>query len=267
MENEKQLFQQAREIMNRVDSGLDNEDKEQPNPDVETEEVLEDEVVESPTALVTPTEIKTPLPWKVSNQTKKNVATSRSVFNMEHGILSGVPIICRTYQCPYRETCWIDEADLKYGERCPIEIAAIMDRYEKYKEELIIRDKDDIDKGLLKELVDIEVMLLRCDNLLATKGSLIDEIVSTVGEDGTAYYKPEIAKEAELKDRLRKERHRILQLLNSTRKDRKQEAEFTDPSSMVSNLIQKLKQMEPRRADVVEAEFSEMDENKESGEE
>ncbi|MCX7610421.1 MAG: hypothetical protein N2043_02385 [Ignavibacterium sp.] len=257
---EKELFQIARDILNnqkeeKVEENRETENKEEVLLETPDKKDKDDEVIE-PIAIVSPNQISTPLPWKMSKKTLQNVNLSKAVFEMEHGILSGVPIICRTYSCPYKETCWIPENELRYGERCPIEIAAILDRYEKYKKELNIGDEDEIDKGLLKELVDLEVMILRCDNLLASKANLIDEVITTVAEDGTAYYKPEIAREAELKEKLRKERHRILQLLNSTRKDKKQQIEYQDPSSMVSSLIQKLKRIEIKD-EVIDAEVIE----------
>ena len=236
------------------------EDMEELEEDIQEEEMEEQEAITPVTAIVEPKPLPKNLPWNMSKKTKDAVSVSRGIRSMDHGMLSGVPIICRTYQCPYQETCWIPESDRQFGERCPIEIGTILERTEHYHTSLNISDNimDEIDRGLVREIVDIEIMMLRCDNLLATSGKLIDEVIATVDDDGNPYYKPEISKAFEIKERLRKERHRILNLLNSTRKDKKQQAEFTDPSSMVSNLMEKLRGLQGVKVGetVVDAEFT-----------
>lgn len=211
---------------------------------------------------------QTPLPsmWKQNTQGLENVRKARQTLALKHGMFASVPIICKGQSCPYFQTCWIPEADLQVGERCPIEIGAILERFDRYCDELGVNPQDEIvDAGLVKEVVDIEIMMVRADGLLAKDGNLIEEVVAGVSPKGQEYYKPEIHLAVELKERLRKEKTRILNQLNATRKDKKGEGDIAnDPSSVAARIIAKVKNLEKKGTiidvspeNVQEGEFTE----------
>jgi hypothetical protein len=191
---------------------------------------------------------QTPLPsiWKQSPKSEKNVQIARQTVGMKHGMFASIPIICKGKACPYFQTCWIPEADLQVGERCPIEIGAILDRFDRYCEQLGINpEKEIVDAGLAKEVVDIEIMMVRADGLLAKDGNLIEEVVAGVTPKGQEYYKPELHPAVELKEKLRKEKTRILNQLNATRKDKKGEGDISnDPSSVAARIIAKVRDLD-----------------------
>lgn len=211
----------------------------------------------------------TPLPsmWKQNTQGIENVRKARQTVGLKHGMFASVPIICKGRSCPYFQTCWIPEADLQVGERCPIEIGAILERFDKYCEQLKINPEEEIvDAGLVKDVVDIEIMMVRADGLLAKDGNLIEEVVAGVTPKGQEYYKPEIHPAVELKEKLRKEKTRILNQLNATRKDKKGDgAVSNDPSSVAARIIAKVRELDKKGAiidvtpqeEVVDAEFTE----------
>lgn len=209
---------------------------------------------------------QTPLPsmWKQNTQGLKNVQKARQTIGLKHGMFASVPIICKGHACPYFQTCWIPEADLQVGERCPIEIGAILERFDRYCDELRINPQEEmVDAGLVKEVVDIEIMMVRADGLLAKDGNLIEEVVAGVSPKGQEYYRPEIHLAVELKERLRKEKTRILNQLNATRKDKKGEGDIAnDPSSVAAKIIAKVRDLE-RKGTIIdvspieEGEFTE----------
>jgi predicted HNH restriction endonuclease len=106
------------------------------------------------------------------------------------------------------------------GERCPVEIATIIDRFNKYVKQLRIDPDNIVDLGLVKNLVDVEIQLARADRRCAITADIVEQVIAVVTERGEAYYRPEISKAAEYKLKLISEHGRILSLLNATRKDK-----------------------------------------------
>lgn len=189
-----------------------------------------------------PASMNMPPAWNYNTTGLENVKKARAATNMTHGMYSGVPIICRGADCPFKETCWIPDADLQIGGRCPIEVGAILERYDAYQREWNVGDDDTTDHSIIKDIIDIEILMLRADNSLAISGDFIEEVVAGMDNQGRAIKRPELHKALEVKSRLRAERVKLLSQMNSTRKDKKQEiAGLTDPSSIASHLMQKVR--------------------------
>ena len=77
-----------------------------------------------------------------------------------------------------------------------------------------------VNVGLVKDLIDCEIMIERANQLIAENGGMIKDVVVGISEDGTPLYRPEIHKALEIKERYGKRKDNILQLLNSTPKDK-----------------------------------------------
>lgn len=189
-----------------------------------------------------------PFAWNYSkSQSMDNVKRARAQANMSHGMYSGVPIVCQGAKCPFRATCWIAEADLEIGGRCPIEVGTIIERFDKYMNQFQVgeTDEDTVDQGLIKDLIDIEILMVRADNALAISGDFIEEVVTGTDSNGHKLTKPELHRAFEAKSRLRAERIKVLNQMNSTRKDKKFEgAGMGDPSTQATELMQKLKRLQ-----------------------
>lgn len=207
-----------------------------------------------------------PSVWHQNAQGMDNLKKARATLHMKHGMFTNIPIVCKGTECPYFATCWIPEADLQVGERCPIEIAAVLDRFDKICAELrVIPEEDVIDAGLVKDVVDIEIMMLRADGLLAKDGNMIEETVAGVSPKGQEYYKPELHKAFEIKEKLRKEKTRILNQLMATRKDKNNtDAQLNDPSSVAARIIAKVKELN-EKGDIIDVTPEPLDEVKENG--
>jgi hypothetical protein len=178
---------------------------------------------------------------------EKGVKRSQAQVRMTHGMYAGVPIVCKgKKQCPFGSTCYIPDDEMVFGARCPIEIAAVLERHQAYVEELQIEPTDYVDLGIVKQLVDVEIMMLRADNKLAASGDVFREVVDAINQrTGEVYYKLEIDPIFELKEKLRKEHTRLLNQLNATRKDKRDTLKgLSDPSSMAAGLMERLRQLE-----------------------
>lgn len=175
-----------------------------------------------------------------------NIRRSQGLLNTTHGMYAAIPMICKGMLCPFRGTCWIEANDLIEGDRCPIEIATIMQQYENYCRELSIQDDEIVDQSLVRQLIDLEIQMMRADSKLATSPDIVKEVVGAINQrTGDVYYKDEINPVVELKGTLRQQHHRVLNQLQATRKDKKDELlRHTDPSSMAAALISRVRQMD-----------------------
>jgi hypothetical protein len=189
----------------------------------------------------------------VGTKQRDMIRKARGLMAVTHGMYAGVPMICKGNMCPFYDTCWIPDADLAIGDRCPIEIATIMEQYDNYCTELSIDVSNKVDQGLVKQLIDIEIMMLRADSKMATSPDLVRQVVDAVNQKtGDVYYKTEIDPVLDLKSDLRKEHHRILTNLQATRKDKKDTLlGKQDPSSMAAKLVQRYQEIKRGQQQVV----------------
>ncbi|MBA4293903.1 hypothetical protein C0431_13150 [bacterium] len=163
--------------------------------------------------------------------------------NRKRSVLSSIPLVCKSHECPFNGTCDFYAHELApEGERCPIEIASIEDLFMRYCKELGV-DPDDpeqtIDTMMIKELIDIDIMILRCDNKLAIDADFIVENV--VGEDreGNPISQKSLHTASTYKEQLRASKYKTLQLLNSTRKDKNEstEVEMTEAERVAEMML------------------------------
>jgi hypothetical protein len=73
---------------------------------------------------------------------------------------------------------------------------------------------------MVKEIVDIDISMLRCENKMAISADFIIDNVVGMTDKGTAIFKQELHPLVEYKEKLRSSKNKLLQLLNSTRKDK-----------------------------------------------
>jgi hypothetical protein len=185
--------------------------------------------------------------WALSNKASTAVSASMSMLATKHGFYSAIPIVCKGDTCPYKATCEIQRGGLApEGEPCPVEIAKIFTLYENYSEELQIKENDEIDKTLLKDLINTEIQLSRCDAKVAEEGDFVQLVAFAVAEDGTILEKPELSKAVEFREKALKKKYDILRLLNSTRKD-KADSNISmafSPTQIVEDLMAKAKEFD-----------------------
>ena len=92
-------------------------------------------------------------------------------------------LICSA-DCPYRELCDIfdtDLAEMPTNMPCLHEMAVFVTRFRQYCEELGIRKTDAVDTEQVRQLVYIEIKLLRCNKFTA----IHPEVIYAPAEDGS----------------------------------------------------------------------------------
>ena len=169
-------------------------------------------------------------------------------FRMKHGMFSSIPLLCRVKGCPYAKVCSIPEDQRALNGRCPIEIGAIIARFDSWCnhfgvniESQYIKDEDLVDATLIRDLVDNEIQTLRAENKLAINGDFIGQTIANVDNKGVEHLEDTVSPEAEFKMTLQEKRHKILQLLNSTRKDKAKELnQELNPSNKAMSIFNKI---------------------------
>lgn len=164
--------------------------------------------------------------WMADKSNVKILNAARMIRrqNPKRSILHSIPLVCKEADCPFRETCPLFEAGLApFKERCPIEIAAIEDLFDRYCSELGIdpeNPENTIDTMMVKEVVDTDILLLRCDNKLAVDADFVVENVVGADNDGNPISQKSLHTASSYKETLRASKFKTLQLLNSTRRDK-----------------------------------------------
>lgn len=238
--------------------------------EIEKEELVTDEEVwddeeemNVPTVVTQIDGVQLPAGWGQSVTNMDEVRKHRQSFNLKHGMFANVPMVCKGGDCPMSEVCTVAMQNRPFGQRCPIEIAAIIDRYDKYCEELGLGPNDYFDQSQVKDLVDIEVKLLRANGQLAISGNFIEQVVTGIDDNGNAHLRPELHKATEYEEKLLARKSKILADLNATRKANKSETSVDDPSSFAADLMRRVKKA--RQTTVIDVENDSVNNDSQDG--
>jgi len=211
--------------------------------------------------------------WNLPPAVMQEAQAKAQKIRMSHGMLAGVPLLCKGPDCLYAKICSISPQNRMVGYRCPMEAASVIARFEDYcahfKVDIsmeIPREDDIVDLALIKDLVDIEIQILRADNKVAINGDFITKTVGTVDSRGRAYYEDAVDQASEFKMRLLDKKWKLMQLLDSTRKDKaSKQKSLNDPSVKAANIFSKLSNMVSAHAsenlEVIDAEFVNVEED------
>lgn len=181
----------------------------------------------------------------IANEVTKSVKKT----NLKHGLFANIPLICRGNLCPYKSACYVENKP--QGERCPIEIGAILSRFESHCQHFGIRFsekgevfvEDVVDASMVRDLVDIEIQMLRADNKLALDGDFIGQTVSAVSDTGQVYYDDVVSPAAEFKMTLLKQKNKLLEKLNATRKDKSDAFKDDHTANSSKHLLEKITEL------------------------
>jgi hypothetical protein len=202
--------------------------------------------------------------WDMSPEGRKAKKISDQMVNLKHGLYANVPIRCKGQDCPYADVCHLAKnGNAPYKDPCPIEISTIEDLVKRYMVEFEVEEKDMVDITMIRNLVDLDISLLRCNKKLAKDAEIVQDIIIGLTEEGQPIRQPQINKAYELQSRLLKRRQDTLKLLQGTRKDKAEagRANNLDPSSVISDMraqLDKFKQEKENTIDVTnEAEIEE----------
>ena len=198
--------------------------------------------------------------WKLPQTSIQAAIDVSQVYKTKHGMFAGVPILCKGVSCPYAKVCMIPPNQRVNGGRCPMEAGAVMARFELWCKHFLIdisgpfiKDEDLVDASLIRDLVDNEVQTLRAENRIAINADFIGEVISQIDNKGNVYYEETVTPAAEFKLLLQDKRYKLLNLLNSTRKDKAHIlSQELNPSQQAASIFRKVAEMLPDDLDSID---------------
>ena len=189
--------------------------------------------------------------WGISPTVIKEIGNMNRIYSSKHGMFASVPIICKGPDCAYKDVCMVSQAQRIVGQRCPMEIAAILSRYEQWCMHFeintsndVIEAKDLVDATLIKDLVNIEVQILRAENKIALNGDFMADTLLDVDKKCQPYFGKIVAPETEFLMTLQDRKIKILNQLNATRKDKAADKRKESASDAAIEIFQKVKELE-----------------------
>lgn len=189
--------------------------------------------------------------WGVDPAVIKEIGNMNRVYSSKHGMFASVPIICRGGDCAYKDVCMVSQTQRIVGHRCPMEIAAILSRYEQWCMHFeintvqdMIDSKDLVDATLIKDLVNVEVQMLRAENKIALNGDIMSKTLLDIDKKCQPYYGTIVSPETEFLMTLQDKKIKILNQLNATRKDKAADKRKESASDTAIKIFQQVKELE-----------------------
>lgn len=185
--------------------------------------------------------------WGIQPSLIKEISNMNRVYTSKHGMFSSVPIICRDQDCAYKDVCMVSQQQRTVGQRCPMEIATILSRYEQWCEHFeidatqnTINPADLVDATLIKDLVNLEVQMMRAENKIALNGDFMADTLLDIDKKCNPYYGKIVSPEVEFLMTLQDKKVKILNQLNATRKDKASEKNKTNGSDTAIRIFQEV---------------------------
>lgn len=215
--------------------------------------------------------------WNLNNTLIQEISNISRVYASKHGMFASVPIICKGKGCAYEKACMVDPINRTPGQRCPMEIAAIISRYDQWCRHFgidtsndVIEEKDLVDTSLIRDLINIEVQMLRAENHVAISGDFMADVLLDIDKKCKPYWGKDVSPEANFLLTLQDKKIKILNQLNSTRKDKAADkTRSTNPSEVAIKIFQEMQAalkaqniIDLDDMDFEEAEFTEEGEHK-----
>lgn len=189
--------------------------------------------------------------WGVDPAVIKEIGNMNRVYASKHGMFASVPIICKGPDCAYKDVCMVSQAQRVVGHRCPMEIAAILSRYEQWCMHFeistvqdVIDSKDIVDATLIKDLVNVEVQMLRAENKIALNGDIMADTLLDIDKKCQPYFGKIVSPEVEFLMTLQDKKVKILNQLNATRKDKAADKRKESASDTAIKIFQQVKELE-----------------------
>lgn len=188
--------------------------------------------------------------WGLQPALIQEISNMNRIYASKHGMFASVPIICRGNDCAYKDVCMVSQQQRTVGQRCPMEIAAILSRYEQWcmhfeidTSQNAINAADLVDATLIKDLVNIEVQMIRAENKVALNGDFMADTLLDIDKKCNPYFGKIVAPEVEFLMSLQDKKIKILNQLNATRKDKAADKRKANGSETAIRIFQQVQEL------------------------
>lgn len=168
------------------------------------------------------------------------IQAAMQMLSTKTGIYARIPLFCKGEDCPYEESCQIQQYGIAPGgQACPVEIAQIQRKYANYAVEFSLESPEAsfTDKNLVNEIITMEIYMERCKALMSKEGNPVQMIVTGVSESGDIIEQPTVSKAFEAYEKFSKKRNDNYNLLMATRKDKKKD--LNEKNESLYDIMQK----------------------------
>ena len=161
-----------------------------------------------------------------------------------------IPMICHGSKCVLNKVCPLVELkQFPLGKKCPLELYLANKWKEEYISSLKADWNDKVDRMLISELIEIDIMGARANTLLSDEGFIMDNPIGINEQTGTPITRKEIHVAMDFKELLYKRRSKLLKEMIATREAK---AKFMkdmagDPSEYAANLRRKAAEIQENR--------------------
>lgn len=148
---------------------------------------------------------------------------SKHLNSVKNGLYSIYPIPCKQGSCPYGSTCIALQNNIEppYGEPCVIETTRIEQLIVQYSTQFDFDSASATDKVQIRELVQLDILMDRCQNLMSQEVDVLQQVVAGVNDQGDTYTQPVVSRYYDAWERMSKRRQSLLDDLLATRKSKK----------------------------------------------
>lgn len=174
---------------------------------------------------------------------------------------SNIPMICQGNKCVLKALCpLIDLKKFPLGKKCPLELLLANKWKEEYVTSLKADWNDKVDRTLISELIEIDIMSARANTILSDEGFIMDNPVGVNEQTGAPIMRKEIHVAMSLKELLYKRRSKLLKEMIATREAK---AKFMkdmvgDPSEYAAKLRAKAAAIQENRNNMTVIDASEL---------
>ena len=145
---------------------------------------------------------------------------SKHLNSVKNGIYSIFPIPCKKTGCPYGESCVALKNNMTppYGEPCVIETAKIENLIVSYANDFDFKSASTTDKILIQELIQTDLLMDRCQIMMAQEGKMLQDVTMGVTEEGEIYTQQVVSRYLDAWEKLSRRRENLFSQMDSTRK-------------------------------------------------
>lgn len=149
--------------------------------------------------------------------------TSRCISALKTGLHATYPIACKGDACPYGRSCFALKNGIQppYGEPCVLEADRIERLVTGYNDDFDFKECTLTDTLAINELIQLDILIARCQKLMAEEELPVTEIAIGETKHGDAITQPVTSRYYEAYERMSKRRSALVDELNASRKARK----------------------------------------------
>lgn len=166
---------------------------------------------------------------------------SRTMRHLSTGVNAAVPIACTGPECPFSRSCpYEKEGRAPIGLDCIVETQLINYWTEQYFQEFNVDPSCLTELHLVSELAEFNIYEMRITKYIAANHpDLMQTVLSGFSESGDAVENVEVARAFDLKERIKRNRMKVLEALSATRKERlKLAVKESTPTSLANTMAE-----------------------------